>query len=279
MKKLSKGQRIFFFISTALVAALFIIYYCNQKVIDEQLPVAGFFISVIASIIATIIYSILDDNYFSTRQDENLQQYENNLENYKSWLDEFDDTANVIKEMTTKGISRLKYRDEIEDVFWNSFISDTKEELILSGKTLFRWINTPLNKENFCNRIIKVINEGCSVFCIIYKDSSLNEEDKREKEKLKECLDKRIFPKLNKDNREKLIIKETDNLPYFYISNRIWSVTMPYFANHENNRNLALFIKANTHLDDMYYTDYTRIIDKADSVSWLGDYIRKENDA
>lgn len=266
---------VFISVSLFLICTLFVVYYCNQSFWDAHLPITGFFISVIASILAAIVYSILDAIFFSTKQTENLEEYQKNLTEYQKWLNEFDKTAHTIKEMTTKDISQIEYRDEIDDSFWNSFISNTKGELILSGKTLNRWIITPAKKENFCHRIEGLLNKGDIVYFVIYKVDSLGSDDREEREALKKCLEDCIFPSMIRNQQGSLIIKETSKLPYFYISNRIQSVTMPYFEHHENNRNLALIIKADTRLDNMYYSDYKKIIDNADTVTWFDEYKNK----
>lgn len=263
---------VFISVSLFLICTLFVVYYCNQSFWDAHLPITGFCISVIASILAAIVYSILDAIFFSTKQTENLEEYQNNLKEYQKWLNEFDRTADRIKEMTTKDISQIEYRDEIGDAFWNSFISNTKGELILSGKTLNRWIITPAKKEDFCHRIEGLLNNGGDVYFVIYKVDSLGSDDQEEREALRKCLVDFIFPSIIKNQKGSLIIKETSKLPYFYISNRIQSVTMPYFEHHENNRNLALIIKADTRLDNMYYSDYKKIIDNADAVLWFDEY-------
>ena len=260
-KKMKKSQYVFIIVSVIIIIALYVIYNrLGLKI--ENFPLLAFIISVVASILASLVYSILDDFFFKTKQDE--------------LIDKLTQSTQMIDSMITKGIVRLQYRNEISDEYWNSFIINAGDTLILSGKTLYRWIRFEELKSIFTLYLVKKIKAGCKVTFVIYKVDNLQGRDQQERDDFKKFLNEEIFSKIyrkNESTKGSLTIKETEILPYFYITNGIESVVMPYFANVSNDKNLALILKSNNNkLDRTYLEDYQNIIKDAADNSWIKEY-------
>ena len=68
-KKMKKSQYVFIIVSVIIIIAFYVIY--NRLGLKIQnFPLLAFIISVVTSILASLVYSILDDFFFKTKQDE-----------------------------------------------------------------------------------------------------------------------------------------------------------------------------------------------------------------
>ncbi len=248
-------------------------FLAEFEVNDQQF---GFFVSVVASIVASLIYEIIESQTIRTKQDEQLDQQERQLEEFKM-------TLKVLSDMQTHGILRLKKRNEYDNQFWKEFLRDAKGKLILSGKTLHKWLEFDELKEEFKNTIINKLESGCEIIFIIYEKNSLNENDKKEREYVKQFLFEHIFPKIYQNGKKvkrikgSLVIKETPSLPYFFISNGTESLAMPYFAYKSNNENLTYGMKIDNPLSKIYYEDYSNIINISNDSEWTNEFIGKHS--
>lgn len=258
--KLNKGHYIFFGCSVLVIILLYHIYSHTEFDI-EKFPVLAFFVSVIASMLASLAYSLLDNTFFRTRQDE--------------LIDRLSSAADVFDKMKIKGIVQLQCRDEIPEEYWRYFIINAGDRLILSGKTLYKWIQEDERKQSFCTNIIKKLKKGCDVTFVFYKEGRLKGGDKVERQDFKDFLFGSVFNEIytiGEPDEIKLTIKETDKLPYFFITNGIESVAMPYFESVPNDKNLAYIMKSNCKLNLNYLEDYKEIIRNADTNTWISEY-------
>ena len=273
MKK-SRARFIFMFISAIIIGVL-VVVYINLPQSKANIPYITFVFGVLTSVVASLLYSVISDLCFYTKQDEQIEESLRCISLYETIADKLDNTTDVMTNMTTKGITNLCLRNEIPYKYWNSFVKNAKDYLILSGKTLHRWIENPEEAEIFSGNLLNILEQGCKVTFVIYKRDSLIGDDIEERDQLKTFLYSKVFPKIfSKDRSPKgsLNIKETDRLPYFYITNGIESITMPYFANESNDKNLALIMKANNEINGTYYSDYSKIINKAQCNSWIEEF-------
>ena len=261
-RKISLPKFLFFTACIVIIGVFFFIYlHVGNNV--ENLPLIGFIISIVSSICASMIFSVLEDNVFSTKKDEQLAKLSN--------------ATHVLENMKTKGIIQLRCRHEYESRYWSDFLRTADSKLILSGKTLFRWIDDSELRDIFAGIITKKVMNGCVVTFIIYKEESLNQNDRVERAKFKEYLFQKIFPRIYKEGgkpKGKLTIKETERLPYFYIMNGVESLAMPYFAHVSNSANLAYRMKCDNTLNQSYYDDYQHIINMASDCPWKEEFFQ-----
>lgn len=261
-RKISLPKILFFAACIVLVGILFYVFLQKGQDISN-LPAIGFIISIASSISASMIFSVLEDNVFSSKKDEQLARLSN--------------ATHILEAMKTKGIIQLQCRNEYERTYWSNFLRTADSRLILSGKTLYRWIDDTELRDLFGTIITKKVLAGCEVTFIIYKEQSLDPNDKEERIKVRDYLFKEIFPKIYKSGKPingKLVIKETENLPYFYIMNGIESLAMPYFAHVSNSSNLAYRMSCDNSLNSSYYDDYKYIISMASECSWTQEYLQ-----
>lgn len=292
MKKHTAGNVLFILASVGIIWLLFT-YFKDKGADAKEVPEYAFAVSVVASIIASLVYSYLQDQFLSTKQDKQFETLENTtnalsntLQNTtqklsmalndttKSLSETLNNTTNILSDMQTKEILRLKKRNEYNDEFWGNFIKAANSNLVLSGKTLYKWIEHSDLKEVFKSTIIKKLNEGCDITFIMYKLESLDGNDREERKVFKQFMFDSIFPLIfNNGNKPKLKIKETTILPYFYITNDIESLAMPYFATVSNEGNLTYGMKSGCGLDKSYSTDYRHIINTAEECKWIDEYL------
>lgn len=296
MKKHTAGNVLFILASGCIIWLLFT-FYKDKGANAQEAPEFAFAVSVIASIIASLVYSYLQDQFLSTKQDKQfriLEDTTNSLSNTlqdttqslsntlqdttKSLSEALNNTTSILSDMQTKEILRLKKRNEYNDEFWGNFIKAANSNLILSGKTLYKWIEHADLKEVFRLTIIKKLNEGCDITFVMYKLEALDDNDTEERKVFKQFLFNEVFPFIYDNGKKpKLKIRETKILPYFYITNDIESMAMPYFATVSNEGNLTYGMKSGSGLDKSYSSDYRHIINTAEKSMWIDEYLSKKD--
>ena len=272
------GRAIFYVVSVIIIIVLFGVYILIPEE-TSQLPIIAFIISVVASVLASLIYAFISESYLYTKRDEVIESLDDEVERLES-------VAKVIEDINTNRILRIVPRDKLEESFWTDFIRLANDQLILSGKTLNRWISKPERKDNFTLNLLKALSNGVSVAMIMYKTDSLDKVDLEERKSVKTYLNDYIFNQITaKEGNEYVIkkginitIKETESLPYFFITNGVCSVAMPYFSKVSNNQNLALILPCSNSLsNDLYMEDFKSIVTNADDNNWIKEYLDIKN--
>lgn len=112
------------------------IIICIIVVLLMGLPVIYFIIgndslkSLLLGVISSIIASLIFHTFSEAVFDDKLQEIED-LKNITKTLAE--------KEM--RGILSIQGRSEFESSFWVSLLKETNDKLVLSGRTLNRWLD------------------------------------------------------------------------------------------------------------------------------------------
>lgn len=228
-----------------------------------QKPLIGFSVSVATSVIASLLFLFLQEKFLHTKQDDAVSRISS--------------AADVLENMETKGILEIKCRNEYKMEYWKNFVKSASGKLVVTGKTLYRWINDEDLKIIFRESLIKKVNAGCEVVFVIYKYEKLSTNDQEEYKQFKSFLYSEVFPEIfRNDNKVKINykIKEVDSLPYFFLTNGIEVLAMPYFAHVSNNNNLAYRMNYTNSISRVYRDDFDYIIHTSNDNDWIEQYKR-----
>lgn len=246
-----------------LLIALPIIYF---NISNE--PLKSLLLGVISSVIASLIFHIFSEAVFNDKSQE---------------IEELKYITKTLVEKETRGILSIQGRSEFETSFWVSLLKETNEKLVLSGRTLNRWLDSN-TKKDFIENLKRILQNKGEVTLIIYKEL-LEENEKKEKENLRNFLTDNIFPLCIRKSKQgkqiqqkkdiKLTILEVDILPYLYTSNENRIIVAPYFKYVDNGNNIMFALKRDCKYGTAYSRDFQSIINNADKCSWLSDYIKK----
>ncbi|MCI9560682.1 MAG: hypothetical protein HFG52_16055 [Lachnospiraceae bacterium] len=263
-KNYKKGIIICFVI--VLFISLPIIYY-NIK--NE--PVKSLLLGVISSIIASLIFHLFSEIVFDSRHKE---------------IEELQSITRTLTEMQTKGILSIRGRNEFDKEFWISLLRETNDRLVLSGRTLNRWIEGSI-KAAFEENLKRILQSGGEVTLIIYKELP-GEEEQKEKDALRKFLEDKIFSiciqksmksgNCSKKKNIKLNIYEIDILPYLYNSNENSIIVAPYFKYVDNSNNIMFNLKRDCKYGSEYVRDFEKIIAAGQKNTWLTEYLKKLNE-
>lgn len=258
----NKRRVIIIFIIVILLIVMPIVYIS----IDNN-DIKVILLGVISSIIASSIFYIFSEVVFESKVQEVaiLQQMITALEN-----------------MQTKGILAIKGRSELESDFWIKFAESTNEKLVISGRTLNRWLENDI-KDKFKKNIIRILKGKGEISFIIYKH--LEGKENKEKEFLHDFLVEEIFPVCVRRNNNsyvkktsmRLSIFEVDKLPYLYNANEKEIIVAPYFMHIDNNNNIMFVLQRSNRHGAEYTRDFQYIIRNADINKWLDDYLTEKN--
>lgn len=235
-----------------LCVVLPIVYY---KVTDASIKSLLF--GILSSIIASLIFYLFSEAVFD---DKTLA------------INELQNITNTLVELQTKGILSIRGRNEFEREFWISLLLETNDKLVLSGRTLNRWLEGAMQAP-FEKNLKRIIQNKGAVTLIIYKDLP-NEEEQSEKKRLYEFLENAIFPicvqwssknnRFEKKRKIKLKIYEVDILPYLYTSNENRIIIAPYFKYVNNSNNIMFNLKRDCKYGVEYIRDFEKIIQNAE---------------
>lgn len=272
-------------LSIVIFGAVGITIWYNQYYIGEK-HVSEFLFSVLTSIIASFGYAIITGALYG-KQDM-IDNLEEGVSQIKRDADRLEHIQNVMEEKISKGIIDVRRRDEYEEKFWIDFLRHTDGEMVLTGKTLYRWISTEKLKNDFKDCLIKLLSNKCKITLVIYQEDSLEKNsDKKEREEFRRFLYEQILPELTgantrvkQDKREEMkealskifIIQETKNLPYLYIYNGEKVIAMHYFKNRGNDSNLMFVMDAKNQTSRPYQDDFSKELNNMLQNSWINEY-------
>lgn len=189
----------------------------------------------------------------------------------------------VLDSKETLGIKKIRSRTDKTDTFWLDMLKQANTRLIVSGRTLNRWLEKSL-EDDFLKAIKRVIRNNGKVVLVIYKDLP-GEQEQQEKETLKKVLSEHIFPHCVKKTgkmyqRKKnldLHIYEINNLPYIYTANDFELVVSQYFQYASNDDNVMFQLYPGSNYGRAYENDFHKIIRNEKENSWLDEYIIMQN--
>ena len=157
MKKDKKKKRnILICVLVGSMLAISIVYYY----VDSD-PIKSLLLGVISSIIASLIFYVFSVLAFDNGSTE---------------IDELKNITQILSENVTKGVLSIQGRSEYETHFWISFLRETNKRLVLSGRTLNRWLVHEVKSE-FAENLKRILDSKGEIILIIYKD--LQEEAKK----------------------------------------------------------------------------------------------------
>lgn len=192
----------------------------------------------------------------------------------------------ILSEKETLGIRKIINRGNSSETIWLNMLKQANGKLLLSGRTLNRWLQKNLQDE-FVNAVNRVIKQDGEVSLVIY-ETLTDEQEKTEKEELKKLLEEKVFPNCvkRKKNRytawkkENIKIYEVPNLPYIYTANDFELIVSQYFKYEKNENNIMLQMYPNSSYGATYENDFNNILRRdAKRVNWLEDYISTHNAA
>src|SRR5699024_3171653 len=121
MKKDKKKKRnILICVLVGSMLVISIVYYY----VDSD-PIKSLLLGVISSIIASLIFYVFSVLAFDNGSTE---------------IDELKNITQILSENVTKGVLSIQGRSEYETHFWISLLRETNKRLVLSGRTLNRWL-------------------------------------------------------------------------------------------------------------------------------------------
>ena len=136
-------------LTIVLCISLPIIYY---NITDE--PIKSLLFGIISSIVASVIFHLFSEVVFDNKHKE---------------IEELKSITKTLGELQTKGILSIRGRNEYEQDFWISLLLETNDKLILSGRTLNRWLEGSMQVQ-FEKNLKRILQNNGEVSLIIYKD-------------------------------------------------------------------------------------------------------------
>ena len=136
-------------LTIVLCISLPIIYY---NITDE--PIKSLLFGIISSIVASVIFHLFSEVVFDNKHKE---------------IEELKSITKTLGELQTKGILSIRGRNEFEQDFWISLLLATNDKLILSGRTLNRWLEGSMQVQ-FEKNLKRILQNNGEVSLIIYKD-------------------------------------------------------------------------------------------------------------
>lgn len=263
MKTKKIYKKIIVGICIVLFIALPIIYY---NLTNDSLK--SLLLGIISSIVASIIFYLFSEVVFDNSHKE---------------MEDLQSITKTLVESQTKGILSIRGRNEFEQDFWISLLHETNDKLVLSGRTLNRWLEGTMQAP-FERNLKRILQNGGDVTLVIYSDLPTTEEE-AEKETLRQFLEDKIFPacvqkekgRFRKKKKLKLNIVEIDILPYLYNSNENRIIVAPYFKYVDNSNNIMFNLKRDCKYGLEYVRDFEKIIIHGKKNTWLTDYLKKIN--
>ena len=266
MRLKRNNKKIIICVTVFLCICLPIIYY---NTINESIK--SLLLGIISSIVASLVFNFFSEAVFDDRHKE---------------IEELQSITKTLVESQTKGILSIRGRNEFEQDFWISFMLETNEKLVLSGRTLNRWLEGSMQKL-FEENLKRILQNNGDVTFVIYKNLPTSEEQ-AEKERLHEFLENNIFPvcvqKSQKNGNYKmkkginLNIIEIDILPYLYNSNESCIIVAPYFKYVDNSNNIMFILKRDCKYGLEYIRDFEKIIANGEKNLWFTKYLKSKNE-
>lgn len=221
--------------------------------------------SIVTSIIASLIYQVMTVYMFDTGEE----------------VEKLGQIIDVLDSKETLGIKKIISRTDKADTLWLDMLKQANKRLIVSGRTLNRWLEKSLENE-FLEAITRVINQGGEVILVIYKDLP-SEQERKERDALKKLLTQRVFPhcvkkvgaKYQRKKDLRFNIFEVNSLPYIYTANDFELVVSQYFQYASNNDNVMFQLCPDSKYGHAYENDFYKIIRNAEENIWLDEYITK----
>ena len=252
-------------LTIVLCISLPIIYY---NITNE--PIKSLLFGIISSIVASVIFHLFSEVVFDNKHKE---------------IEELKSITKTLGELQTKGILSIRGRNEFEQDFWISLLLETNDKLILSGRTLNRWLEGSMQVQ-FEKNLKRILQNNGEVSLIIYKDLQGSTEV-QEKKALHDFLKNKIFPlciqksvkkgRYIKKKKVKLNIVEVDILPYLYTANENRIIVAPYFKYVENSNNIMFNLKRDGKYGSEYVRDFEKIIANGQPNAWLSEYLKEKN--
>jgi len=196
-----------------------------------------------------------------------------------------------VEKQKNDGIVSIKKRSEYSDTFLIDFLEKSDVTLIISGRTIYRWIENDKIKNFFYKCLINTSKKDESIVkLVIYKNSALVDDEIVKKNELKRELETNVFPKIynnyNAKNAlhlldQKFQIIEVESLPYIYLSNGKTVIIGPFLLNvnttcEQYKDNLMIELKPTSSYATSYKNDFNAFIDnttKATRTDWVKSYI------
>ena len=266
MRLKRNNKKIIICITVVLCISLPIIYY---NTINDSIK--SLLLGIISSIVASLVFHLFSEAVFDDRHKE---------------IEELQSITKTLVESQTKGILSIRGRNEFEQDFWISLMLETNDKLVLSGRTLNRWLEGSMQKL-FKENLKRILQNNGEVTFVIYKNLP-SPEEQAEKERLHEFLENNIFPvcvqKSQKNGNYKkkkginLNIIEIDILPYLYNSNENCIIVAPYFKYVDNSNNIMFILKRDCKYGLEYIRDFEKIIANGEKNLWFTKYLKSKNE-
>ena len=262
---MDKKNKIVLIVSAVLFICLPIIYFSITNASIKSL-----LLGIISSIIASLIFQFFADVVFDNRYKE---------------IEELQSITKTLAESQTKGILSIRGRNEFEQDFWISLLLETNDKLVLSGRTLNRWLESSMQAQ-FEKNLKRILQNKGDVTLIIYKNLPGPAEE-QERVALREFLENKIFPlcihmskgHYVKKKNVKLNIIEVEILPYLYTSNENRIIVAPYFKYVENSNNIMFSLKRDCKYGSEYVRDFEKIIANGKKNDWLSEFLKRKNES
>lgn len=253
------------FVTIVLCICLPIIYY---NITNDSIK--SLLLGIISSIVASLIFHLFSEVVFDSRFKE---------------IEELQSITKTLEESLTKGLLSIRGRNEFDQAFWISVLRETNDKLVLSGRTLNRWLEGSM-KAQFEKNLKRILQNKGDITFIIYKNL-VGSEEEQEKVALREFLENKIFPLCINRTKDhgyikrkniKMNIVEVDILPYLYTSNENRIIVAPYFKYVENSNNIMFCLKRDCKYGLEYIRDFEKIIANGQKNTWLSEFLKKKNE-
>jgi hypothetical protein len=228
-------------IALLIIAGVFIFALITQ--VTDPLAVT-IVTAIIATLISTTIVRLI------------LQPYKDEAnENLTKTLAEHD---KFFENELSQGIRKLQNRADTDTDFWISFLRSTDKTLVLSGRTLHRWIEEPIRAE-FEKAIIKISKNKGKIKLIVKNPDKLSAEDGTEYKAVRSFFNQNIFTQyLGKT----ILMSYVERIPYIYCANDHRVIFSLYFDDTEatNDKNLCFELVSSSPQAKSIAADMRRII-------------------
>ena len=173
--------------------------------------------------------------------------------------------VNEAKGMRSIGIEKIGLRDEVfaETNYWKRFLAEATHMLVLSGRTLNKWLDPQEELDvAFRDALRRICVEGGRVTLVIYSEAALKDspdpdEELAERRELFEFIarDDVLAKACTQREGGSLRVVERETLPYLFCENDDSILAAPYFEKSKNDDTLMYSVRKNSRLGRKYHGD------------------------
>ena len=254
----------------AIIVGLLVAFESQKDNPDLQTLYENIVISIMCSIVASIIYTIMQRG-FSNSDDRQIMQQ----------LQQIEDSLQRQNELYDSGVISIhpKTHFDNEESYWNNIINGTNKRLDLIGHSISNWFKREY-KSIFVAKLRQILESGNSVNIvlsaskvdfILIKEVFLNEQNENKLNKVEKTILYlcRILGDIPEEKRKYLnvYISDLEKITYLYIRTDEQCIISPYiYSMDSNNNSFLLELRPRTSYVKSLEDDFEEMINDLEQV-------------